>query len=135
MRNRFLGKVNSSIGKVLTLFFVVLYVAGTTHIEWVHSFVHEHANGVLHSSEEEKDPCHRSIYHSDVEHGCHHDSHLIVSDKCKMCDLIFHRDYVFSPSAFFLKEEFSTQHFTAYKESIERYWAVISSSRAPPITI
>lgn len=135
MRNRLLEKVNSTIGKMLPLFFVVLYVVGTTHIEWVHSFAHEHANGVLHSGEEEKDPCHRSIYHNDIEHGCHHDSHLIVSDKCKMCDLVSHGDYVFLPPAFFLKEEFLTQHFTAYKESLERYWSVISSSRAPPITI
>jgi hypothetical protein len=72
-------RVQRSTVKVFTFLLLVLFAAGTSNLELLHSFAHSHDAAVTHSSEQESDPCHRAIYHSDIEQGCHHDSHLIGS--------------------------------------------------------
>lgn len=76
--------------------------------------------------------CDLSIYSKDVENGCHHDSHLVVSDKCDMCDMAYHGDQTILANHNFSSGEFSSNYFDFYKLNIDSYWAVISSSRAPP---
>jgi hypothetical protein len=120
---------------MVTLLLLVLYVCGTSHLELLHSFVHKHEVGVAHSDEQEKDPCHRLIYHNDTEQGCGHDSHLVVSDKCEMCDLVYHGDHAFLSNIEFEPENFPNKFFSLFKENLDSYWAVISSSRAPPTFI
>lgn len=133
MRLRSMTKtIRSSIGKILTACFVILYVGGTSHLEWIHSLIHEHAVIVSHSDDDENDPCHRSISHGDTEHGCHHDSHLTASDKCQMCDMACHADQVFEVYADLLKGEFAPTYFAFFKQSTDSFSAVILSSRAPP---
>jgi len=133
MAKRILTKsVNGSIGKILTLMLLVFYIAGTSDVELLHSLIHTHDVAATHSDEQEKDPCHRLIYHNDTEQGCSHDSHLIVSDKCEMCDLVYHGDHTMLVNPTFFTEEFSSELFDFYKISLDSYWAVISSSRAPP---
>ena len=121
--------------QVLTLFVLVLYTAGTSHLEYLHSMFHGHDVAVTHSDAQEKDPCHRLLYHNDTMQGCDHSSHLIVSDKCEMCDLVYHGDQTMLSDLTLSNGEFSSEHFDLYKSNLGSYWAVISSSRAPPALI
>lgn len=120
------------VGRVVTLLLLVLYMAGSSDFEVLHSLVHVHDQIVTHSAEQEHDPCHRSMYHRDVEQGCDHESHFVVSNKCQMCDLAFHGDQHIVVSLVFNTEKFSSPHFDGYKVKLDSYWCVISSSRAPP---
>ena len=125
-------RIKRCIGHVLTCLLIVFYLAGATCLELAHAFVHDHAAAVTHSEAQEKDPCHRLIYHNDGAQGCDHDSHLIVSEKCQMCDLVCHSDQYLLTDINFSIPGFSQGQFSAYKRSLDSYWAVISSSRAPP---
>lgn len=134
MNDRFRAKnKNSSTAKVLSILFITLYVLGTSHLEWIHSFNHEHIVDVSHSDEQELDGCHRSIYHGDVQQGCHHESHLISSDECQMCDLVCHGDQTYVSLFDIPVGPFVNNGFAFLKQSIDSYWSVISSSRAPPV--
>jgi hypothetical protein len=121
--------------RMLGLLFMTLYVIGTAPVELMHSFSHDHNAPASHSQEQEKDPCHRLLYHNDVETGCDHDLHLTGSDKCDMCDLVHPGDQIFLFRVDTPKLKFSDQFFDTYKLSLDTHWAVISSSRAPPVLI
>jgi hypothetical protein len=54
--------------------------------------LHEHV--AVHSPEQEKDPCHRFLFHGDKEKGCSHKLHITKADKCKLCHVIFHNDHL-----------------------------------------
>lgn len=110
----------------------ILYLGSTSYPALLHSVVHSHETAVAHSGDQERDPCHRSIYHHDRQSGCDHDSHLIVSDKCKMCDLAFHGDQTIVPHIEISSGKFDVEYFDSYKQNLAAYRAVISSSRAPP---
>jgi hypothetical protein len=130
-----LKKMRNGISKILAFLFVILYVVGTSNLDLLHKLVHKHKAAVTHNEEQEKDHCHRLIYHNDVERGCNHHSHSIVSDNCQMCDMACHGDQSIVPDISFGPTEFSSEHFDFYKQSLGSYWAVISSSRAPPALI
>jgi hypothetical protein len=125
-------KVKHGIGKTMTFLLVTLYVAGTSHLELLHSYFHEHDILVTHSEQQEKDPCHRLIYHNDGAQGCHHDSHLTASEKCQTCDLVYHPHKTILSNTYFELRQFANSYFEFYKLSLDSYWSVISSSRAPP---
>ncbi|SKC81604.1 hypothetical protein SAMN05660236_3983 [Ohtaekwangia koreensis] len=118
--------------QVLMLLLSILYIAGSLQFELLHSFIHRHELVITHSHDQEKDPCHRSIYHNDTQEGCEHDAHLIVSTKCQMCDLAFGGDQTILSYVVSAHGGFSTEYFEFYKLNLESYKAVLSSSRAPP---
>lgn len=130
-----LRKRQGVILQILALLLLVFYIAGTSSLQILHVFTHDHEQAVTHSPEQEKDPCHRWIYHHDAAQSCDHDSHLVASDTGDMCDLVYHGDqallntFILRISS--LKQEFFCQH----KVNLDSYWAVISSSRAPPALI
>jgi hypothetical protein len=76
------------------LLLLALYICGNVEVENLHEFLHAHEIVITHAAEEEKDPCHRSIYHDDVLNDCKHESHYAKSEKCDLCDSIFHPDQV-----------------------------------------
>lgn len=123
-----------SIGKVLTFLLLVLYIAGTSH-QLLHSLVHDHNPVAIYSGEQQADPCQRLLYDKGTAQGCDHDSHLIISDKCQMCDLACNTDHITISNLSLAAGEFLSEHFNFYKTSLDSYWAVISSSRAPPALI
>ena len=126
-------KAKQDVIQMLTLLLLILYVVGTNQWEVIHSFAHDHDTLVSHYDEQEKDPCHRLIYHNDEGQGCHHESHLAISDKCEMCDLAYHGDQSILSNVSFSTGEFFSKQFNFYKSNLDSYWAVISSSRAPPV--
>ncbi len=114
---------------------LVFYIAGTSSLQIARAFVHSHEHTVVHSAEAEKDPCHRFIYHNDVAQSCDHDSHLVASDTCDMCDLAYHGDQALLNIMNFQIVRLKPEFFSHYKVNLDSYWAVISSSRAPPALI
>lgn len=125
-------KQRKSLVRVAVYLLFVLYFIGTSQFEVLHSFVHKHEVQMTHTLGEEMDPCHRLVYHNDVGNGCRHDSHLVASDQCQMCDLAYHGDQTLLTHLEFASGIFSTEYFNFYKDNLDSYWAVISSSRAPP---
>jgi hypothetical protein len=75
----------------IAAFLLSLYIAGTIASDLVHQVVHEHQHEALHTAEQEKDPCHRSLYHHDTN-GCDHQAHVSKIEKCKHCHILFHTD-------------------------------------------
>lgn len=118
--------------RITVLFLMLLYIGSTLTPEQLHSFIHHHEITVTHSADEEQDPCHRTLYHHDTEQGCEHDSHLIAYDDCEGDDQIYHGDYTLLNERSLLIAEALQEHFDFYKVNLDSYWAVISSSRAPP---
>jgi hypothetical protein len=121
-----------SLRTSLAVLLLILYVAGTSGIERLHQFFHSHDHLVAHSEIQEKDPCHRSIYHNEKDKGCGHHSHLIVTDKCELCDLIFHTDQILLST----NESPALQFFTIDSgfctSDVPISGQLIHSSRAPP---
>lgn len=124
--------IRGSIHQVLTLLFVVLYICGSSNRELLHGLFHSDNVVVTHTEQQEKDPCHRTIYHFDTAQECDHDSHLFAPDKCSMCDVALYHEHILMPEAELEVTEFPSCHFENYKVSTDSYFAVISSSRAPP---
>lgn len=132
MTKRIISRRNRrSIGSMLNLLLVVLYMLSSPGAGILHSIVHETKQVVSHAGEDEKDPCHRSIYHNGTQGGCSHGTHLIASDKCPMCDIVFHVDQDVS-IRLSVSHIDSSEPFGLYRSLLDSHHAVISSSRAPP---
>lgn len=67
---------------ICACFLAVAYFMGTLPAEVWHDIVHAHEQAPLHTVIQEKDPCHRSIYHHDKASGCQHKTHLTGNKKC-----------------------------------------------------
>lgn len=73
------------IGSVLLLVF--LYCAGNVQVESFHKIFHSFEQA-LHSFDQEKDPCHRAIYHDSKQEGCDHKTHVTEVKKCPLCHIV-----------------------------------------------
>ena len=115
----------------LYIFLLMFYVVGTCQLEALHQFFHSHNNLISHSEEEEKDACHRAVYHPETEKKCDH-SHIVVADKCELCDLIFYTDQVLLSSLSSPSIKFFVVDFVFNSSDIIGTGQSIDSSRAPP---
>ncbi len=117
-----------TVFSILCLAFCVVIAPETNAL---HQFLHSHQQEVSHNDIEEKDPCHRSIYHHDVE-GCHHPSHIGITDQCDLCNLFFHSDpFVLSKSESTQVDFFSPNLIPSSRQLVCIDQSV-GSSRAPP---
>ena len=126
-------QIKRSIEKILAISFVVVYVAGNSHLEWISSITHDHPK-TFSPIAKEQDACYRTI-HGDFEHGCHHDAHWVPSDDCKQGDVAFHGDQFFVPTDEFLQDHVTPEKFALLSQDLHNFCAVISSSRAPPFSV
>lgn len=135
MTKRIISRRNRrSIGSMLNLLLVILYILSSSGAGILHSIVHETQQVVSHAGEDEKDPCHRSIYHNGTQGGCSHGTHFIASDKCPMCDIVFHVDQNVS-IGLSVSHSDSSEPFDLYRSRLDSHEAMISSSRAPPAVV
>lgn len=85
------------------LFLLLTYLIGNNQFAAFHKLLHKNEGRlVTHSAEQEKDRCHRTIYHYE-KNKCEHRSHLTAIEKCNVCHLVFHTDQVtisHTPEAF-----------------------------------
>ena len=121
-------------GLTLPLFTLLLAfgVTGPSQFALFHKLLHSHDHSVSHSESQEKDRCHRAIYHNDIENGCGHHSHLVVTDKCDLCDMILHTDQILLSTSESLQPQFFSTDFTSCSFEIVSIGQSILPSRAPP---
>jgi hypothetical protein len=91
------------------LMLLLVYLTGNVQVESFHKVFHTFEQA-LHSSDDEKDPCHRSIYHDSRQKGCDHKTHVTAVKKCPFCHIVSLNDKhiavnhsfetLFSPSDF-----------------------------------
>jgi hypothetical protein len=64
-----------------------LYVVGNVQFESIHQVFHS-LETTHHSWEQEKDPCHRAIYHESTGDGCDHNTHFTAVKNCPLCHVV-----------------------------------------------
>jgi hypothetical protein len=116
----------------LTFLLIAFCIAGNAQLEALHQFLHSHHHGTSHSQTDEQDACHRTIYHQDVEDGCGHQSHIVVTEKCALCDLISHPHQIFLSEGCTLTIDFVTIDFPICVSDEQGSVQLIRSPRAPP---
>ncbi len=70
------------------------YVIGNSPGEALHKLFHPQEVTVVHTVDQEKDSCHRTIYHQEKEDGCKHKSHVSKVEKCNLCHALSHIDQI-----------------------------------------
>jgi hypothetical protein len=126
------GKAIQDFRTVFAVFLLTSYIIGTSQLETLHQFLHSHDHLVSHTQAQEKDPCHREIYHHDNEKGCGHHSHIAVTNKCELCDLIFHTDLIFLARSESQSILFFPVDFVPVLPDVVSLSQSILSLRAPP---
>jgi len=109
------------------------YLIGNSPFEAFHKIFHQQDSIVRHTVDEEKNSCHRSIYHQENESGCAHKSHITKLDKCKLCHALSHSYHVatFNSSFEFIQSESCTSLKSV--AAIAFHFDSNLPSRAPPI--
>jgi hypothetical protein len=74
------------------VFLLLFYFIGNNQGNTFHNLFHDHNDLITHTADQEKDPCHLSVYHYGVSDGCSHKQHLSVNDKCDLCHPFIHAD-------------------------------------------
>lgn len=114
------------------LLLVLLYLVGSARIESVHQLFVQHAAPVLHAQEQEKDPCHRSIYHQERSADCKHTTHIVDNHKCPMCDSQVHTVQIHEDNLGVVSPFFESAISTISQSTTIAGYYSYSSSRAPP---
>jgi hypothetical protein len=81
------GDKNQPLRIFSALLLLLLYLAGNVQVESFHQVFHSFEQA-LHSSDQEKDPCHRAIYHDSKQEGCDHKTHFTAVKKCPLCHIV-----------------------------------------------
>jgi hypothetical protein len=74
--------------QVVTIALVLLYGLGSLRIESLHQLIHQEETA-LHSSEQELNACHRTVFHFNPSEHCGHETHFSSLWKCPFCDVHF----------------------------------------------
>ena len=114
------------------LLLLLLYLTGNVQLESFHKVFHSFEQA-LHSSDEEKDPCHRVIYHDSKQEDCDHKTHVTAVKKCPLCHIVSLNEKHLAVSHTF--ESFSSlSHFNEFPISVQIIEISGSlSARAPPV--
>jgi hypothetical protein len=119
------------LNALLAMVLLVLYVAGNTGSGIVHQLFHTGPSLVLHTPAQERDVCHRAIYHFGKDPK--HNVHLTVSDKRDRCHLLVHADQL----ALDIPRQTAMSPAIAFVENLTVGGAaqiyLVLSSRAPPL--
>jgi hypothetical protein len=117
---------------VLYSLLLTIYITGSSRIDVLHQALHSHENFISHSQAQEKDPCHRSIYHKETSKGCGHHSHVVVSDTCELCDLISNADELLLADIKYSEADYFVTDYPSLSAHLVGKRISISSSRGPP---
>lgn len=94
---RALSNMQKNTFRVFTAaFLLIFYIIGNTQIGFVHQLFHPDEVAITHSDNQEKNPCHRSIYHGQ-ETGCRHEFHLVKVNTCGASHTLAHVDQLLFP--------------------------------------
>lgn len=114
----------------MVIFLLFLYFLGSSGIEFPHKFFHE---DVLHTAQDESDPCHLTLYHQQRDGGCEHTSHFVEEGTCALCDIQFQSIQIVEGSAIVLPITFNLisapLFLKLYIEEVDYQF----TGRAPPV--
>jgi hypothetical protein len=126
------SKTISSLKISAVMLLVIIYALGALRPESLHRLFHSHQNIEQHFAENEKDPCHRSIYHGGVT-GCKHKAHVLQTSKCNYCDITSFTGHILVPDP----ETNYTRAIPAVFRYFDPHFSVAVtlnlSARAPPV--
>lgn len=110
-----------------------LYLLANLQLEGLHESLH-HYNHELHSVSNEADPCHVTVYHSERQGGCEHDSHFTKDTHCPICD----SQVQHSVQITITKEVEATfnspvEHSETVPSSVTESFIALAKGRAPPV--
>lgn len=109
-----------------------LYFLGSSGIESIHKFFHEEV--VLHTAEDESDPCHLTLYHQQRDGSCDHTSHFVEKEKCSLCGIQFHYNPIAEVSAIGLPISFNLVSAPLLLKLIIEEVDYQFTGRAPPVS-
>ena len=109
---------------------LLLYLAGTIGVEWLHEKIHDSVEAELHSPEAEQNSCHLALYHQAAD--CGHDQHITQADDCDHCQILNHQvhDLENVVSSFISIDE--ETHNTVYHGTVVHTVEVYQQLRGPP---
>lgn len=126
--------LSQGLKALLAIILLLFYLIGSTPVALFHQFLHAGENVVAHAPAQEKDPCHRAVYHPGLSNSCHHQSHVVSGVKCDLCHLLIHSDQIvvsISSTAFHGHESvFNEPVIAVHPLGILTYLP----ARAPPVT-
>lgn len=99
---------------------------------WIH-LLQDPLHKVLHSAEHENNPCHRSIYHHDTDHGCQHESHITSDDACSLHHTYTHWLHLPAKTPSIEKKTTPIVLIACIQLSFPEEKPIRRASRAPPI--
>jgi hypothetical protein len=118
--------------RIVILVLLFLYAVGISQFDGWHKLFHPHDTLISHSESQEEDSCHRAIFHQDIEKGCEHRTHIVVNNKCDLCDSIFHTDHILLSKLKGSDLSFQSFRFITTPSRIAIRFELILSSRGPP---
>jgi len=108
------------------------YLAGNAVYGFIH-LLHGHQTLISHSADQEKDPCHRAIYHFEKENICKHNSHVATKEKCDQCYIFFHSDQMFVRNPAIPSDDFEFVISGVLTPTLLSDVSLHHPSRAPPL--
>lgn len=126
-------KTYLNIAKILAaVLLAAAYIIGNSPGEALHKLFHNQET-VVHTVDQEKDSCHRTIFHQEKEDGCKHKSHISKVEKCTLCHALSHIDQIAISDS--TCEFISTDEEVAGK-IVSHHFSLTDSNlpaRAPPV--
>jgi hypothetical protein len=110
---------------------VLIYLVSGARLNTLHRLFHDDQHAVEHFAENEKDPCHRTIYHKDTS-GCDHRSHVSEVTKCNYCDITSVPDHISLPELAVDEQHIIATPFDPLVDHCSTSSRLNLSARAPP---
>ena len=113
--------------------FLLLYVISNISFETIHAFQHDDVQeAISHTAVDESDPCHRYLYHHDIEKGCHHKSHVESTKHCPLCQLQGTHEFDLIKDELTIPALSPTDYISQSEFAFTREIDILLPARAPP---
>jgi hypothetical protein len=109
----------------------LVYAVSAIRLNSLHRLLHDEKHAVEHFAENEKDPCHRAIYHKGST-GCEHKAHVSEISKCNYCDISAVPDHVHLPELSINEQPDCPAFFVQLIDRASFAFQLNLSARAPP---
>lgn len=114
--------------KAAIVVLVLVYALGAVEFKGIHEAFHAED----HSEAQEKNPCHRSLYHQ-AKNACDHAFHFSQQKQCLLCHLVTHSDQWIAADAVSLSITAIAQEFISIDYLFSAAYFGCTDGRAPPV--
>ena len=116
-----------SLKKAATVLLILVYALGAVEFKGIHEAFHNED----HSEAQEKNPCHRSLYHQAAD-ACDHAFHFSQQKQCLLCHLVTHSDAWMAAEALQVLPVCHTTAFSAHDYYLPAEYPLTRAGRGPP---